>query len=109
MAVDRNTVQDIQQTRHLAHAYLDQLRADQLAAVRGLLESMLSPLDRTLALAPIDDEPVPDGERAAIQAGLDSLARDGGVSMEDVLADFGLTRTDLDRMAEDPSEPDGHG
>lgn len=52
MAVD--SVQERQQ----AHAYLDRLRPEQLSAVRGLLETMLSPLDRKLALAPVDDEPV---------------------------------------------------
>ena len=43
-------------------------------------------------------------DRAAIQAGLDSLDRNGGVSMEDVLADFGLTRSDFEKMANAPTE-----
>ncbi|MGI8746157.1 MAG: hypothetical protein ACR2NN_26970 [Bryobacteraceae bacterium] len=51
---------DLAQQRHRAHAYLDCLRGDQLSAVYGLLASMLSALDRKLALAPIDDEPVPE-------------------------------------------------
>jgi hypothetical protein len=41
--------------RHHAHASLDRLPAGQLSAVCGLLESMLSPFDRKLALAVLDD------------------------------------------------------
>ena len=88
--------------RQHAHAFLDRLPDDQLSAVRGLLETMLSPLDRKLALAPIDDEPVTPDEGAAIQAGVDSLDRNGGVPLEDVLADFGLTADDFHKLAEHP-------
>lgn len=93
---------DPNQQRQHAHAHLDRLRADQLAAVRGLLETMLSPLERKLALAPIDDEPLTEEEAAAIHAGADSLAQGRGVPMEDVLADFGLTMDDFQKMAETP-------
>jgi hypothetical protein len=93
---------DSMQQRQQAHAYLDRLPADQISAVCGLLETMLSPLDRKLALAPIDDEPVTPEEAAAIRAGIASLERDGGVPMEQVLADFGLTMADFQNMAETP-------
>ena len=68
---------------------------------------MLSPLDRKLALAPIDDEPVTPEDVAAIQAGIASLERNGGVPTEQVLADFGITMDDFHRMAEAwlPEEP----
>jgi hypothetical protein len=82
-------------TRHEAHAYLDRLRGEQLSAVHDLLESMLSPLDRALALAPLDDEPLTPEEAASIEEASASLDRNGGVPMEEVLADFGLTREDL--------------
>ena len=48
------------------HAYLDRLPVDQLAAVLNLLESMLPPLDRKLALASVDGEPITDAEREAV-------------------------------------------
>ena len=57
-------------------------------------------LARSLALAPVDDEPLTPEDAAAIQAGVESLARNGGVPMEEVLADFGLTLDDLEKMAE---------
>jgi hypothetical protein len=77
--------------RQHAHASFDRLPDDQLSAVRGLLETMLSPLDRRLALAPIDDEPFTPDEAAAIEAGITSLEQNGGVRLEEVLADFGLS------------------
>jgi hypothetical protein len=76
------------------------LSEEQLWAVIGLLESMLSPLDRKLALAPIDDEPLTPAESAAIQAGIESLERNGGVPMHAVLLDFGLTIDDFHKMAQ---------
>jgi len=93
---------NLNEQRQHAHAFLDRLPVDQLTAVCGLLETMLSPLERTLALAPVDDEPVTPEEAAAMQAGVDSLARNGGVPLEEVLADFGLTMDDFERMAETP-------
>jgi hypothetical protein len=80
----------------------DRLSDEQLYAVCGLLETMLSPLDRKLALAPIEDEPLTPGEADAIQAGVASLEQNGGVPLEDVLADFGLTIDDFHKMAETP-------
>jgi hypothetical protein len=91
---------DLAQERQQAHALLDQLPQEQLAAIRGLLETMLDPLDRKLALAPIDDEPETEEERRAVAEATDSLRRNGGVPMEEVLADFGLTLEDFRRMAE---------
>ncbi len=84
-------------TRREAHAYLDRLPGEQLSAVHDLLESMLSPLDRALALAPFDDEPLSPEEAAAIEAGVASLDRNGGVAIDEVLADLGRSRDDLDR------------
>ena len=92
--------------RQHAHAFLDHLPDDQLSAVCGLLETMLSPLDRKLALAPIDDEPVTPDEAAAIEAGLDSLRQTGGVPLEEVLADFGVTIDEFHKMAEAPVSED---
>ncbi len=88
--------------RNHAHAFLDRLPADQLVAVCVLLESMLSPLDRKLALAPMDDEPLTPEDVAAIRAGMASLEKGGGVPMQDVLAEFGLTMDDLQETAEIP-------
>jgi hypothetical protein len=100
---------DLAQQRQLAHVFLDRLPADQLSAVHSLLESMLSPLDRKLAQAPVDDEPLTPEEAAAIEAGIASLERHRGVPMEVVLADFGLTMDDLRKMAETSCGEESNG
>jgi hypothetical protein len=87
--------------RQRAHAFLDQLPDKQLSAVCSLLDTMLSPLDRILALGPMDDEPFTPDDAAAILSGTASPGKTGGVSMEEVLADFGLTLNDFHQMAED--------
>ena len=81
--------------RRQAHALLDLLPPAKLGAVRSLLEVMIE----------YDDEELTEQDRAAIQAGLDSLDRGGGVPMEDVLADFGLTMADFEKL---PAAPE-HG
>jgi hypothetical protein len=43
---------DHSQEREQAHALLDMLPAEKLNAVRSLLEVMVEPLERSLALAP---------------------------------------------------------
>lgn len=83
-------------TRQEAHKYLDCLPGEQLAAVHNLLESMLSPLERALALAPVETEPISAQEAAAMEKGAASLDRNGGVPFEQVLADLGLTIEDLE-------------
>jgi hypothetical protein len=97
--------------RDQAHALLNQLSPSQVTTVRVLLETMIDSLDRKLALAPIDDEPETEEERQAVAEALESLQRNGGVSMEVVLADFGLTMDDFIRMADrdspDTGTPDG--
>jgi len=103
MTIDRS--EDLTEQRQHVHAYIDRLPDDRLTAVRGLLETILSPLDCKLALAPFDDEPVTAEDNAAIQAGVASLER-GGVPMEDVLADFGITMDEFRKMAQKPDPED---
>jgi len=83
---------DLQQERQQAHALLDLLPPAKLGAVRSLLEVM------------VDDDELTEADRTAIQAGLDSLDSNGGIPMEDVLADFGLTMDDFEKMADAADE-----
>ena len=84
---------DLQQERQQAHALLDLLPPAKLGAVRSLLEVMTDE---------DDEEELTAEDRAAIQAGLDSLEKHGPVPMEDVLSDFGLTMADFEKMAATP-------
>jgi hypothetical protein len=90
-------------TRQHVHELIDRLPPSRLAAVAGLLEAMLDPIDRKLAHAPIDDEPETEEERMAVAEAIESMKRKGGIPMEEVLADFGLTLDDFRRMADSDS------
>jgi hypothetical protein len=50
-----------------------------------------------------DHEELTEADRAAIQAGLLSLDNDGGIPMEEILADVGLTIAEFERMAAEPN------
>ncbi len=77
MAVDT-----IEAKQH-AHQLLDQLGPDQVAAVLQLLEVMVDP----------DEEPLTDEDRRALAASQEYFRRnpDGGVSLEEIAAECGLT------------------
>jgi hypothetical protein len=93
---------NIEQDREQVHAYLDRLSAAQVSAVRGLLETMLDPVSRALANAPIDDEPVADDEEADAAEARASLKRNGGVPFEQVVAELGFTMEEV-ASYQDPS------
>ena len=73
-----------------AHQLLEQLDPSQLAAVVQLLEVMTDPLARSLANAPVDDEPVTADEAAALDEAHASISRGEGIAHEDILREFGL-------------------
>ncbi|MEO6805329.1 MAG: hypothetical protein ABI209_04195 [Edaphobacter sp.] len=87
-----------------AHELIDRMAPGQVFAVVSLLEIMLDPFARALANAPYDDEPVSEEEAR-------DIAADHGASIphEEVLADFGLTAEDFDRMGRTPLEPNQAG
>ena len=87
-----------------AHELIDRMAPGQVSAVVGLLEIMLDPFARALANAPYDDEPVTDEEAREIAA-----ERGASIPNEEVLADFGLTPEDFERMGRTPLEPHGKG
>jgi hypothetical protein len=76
--------------RRQAHALLDMLPAEKLNAVRGLLEVMIEPLVRSLALAPTEDEEITPEAAAALDGARASLARGEGVPHGEILREFGL-------------------
>jgi hypothetical protein len=83
---------DLTQERRQAHALLDQLPADKLNAVRSLLEVMVEPLARSLALAPVEEEEITPEAAAALDRARASLARGEGIPHEEVLREFGLRK-----------------
>jgi hypothetical protein len=93
--------------RQHAHELIDRMAPGQVAAVVGLLEIMLDPLARTLASAPYDDEPVSEEEAREVEASKAALARGEGIPHEDVLAEFGLTFQDFERLGRTPLKSNG--
>ena len=87
---------NLNQERQQAHALLDMLPAEKLNAVRSLLEVMVrsddTPLARSLALAPVEDEEITPETAAALDRARASLARGEGIPHEEILREFGLTK-----------------
>ena len=97
--------------RHHVYALVDQLPPLQLAALEGLLQSMLDPLSRKLALAPLDDEPFTEEDRLAVAEADAWRKHNDAIPLEAVLADFGLNMADWEKMSETPAldEHNGNG
>src|ERR1700722_18922363 len=90
-----------------AHELIDRMAPGQVSAVVNLLEIILDPLARKLASAPYDDEPVSQEEAREVEASKAALARGEGTPHEKVLAEFGLSADDFERMGRTPPEPPG--
>jgi hypothetical protein len=88
-----------------AHELIDRMAPGQVSAVVNLLEIILDPLARKLASAPYDDEPVSQEEAREVEASKVSLARGEGIPHAKVLAEFGLSTEDFDRMGRTPPKP----
>ena len=82
--------QNLDQDRRQAHALLDALPAEKLNAVRSLLEVMVEPLARSLALAEVEEEDLTSDTAAALDHARASLARGEGIPHEEILREFGL-------------------
>ncbi|HWB85164.1 MAG TPA: hypothetical protein VG675_13550 [Bryobacteraceae bacterium] len=81
---------NVNQERREAHALLDVLPPEKLNAVRSLLEVMVEPLARSLALAEVEREEITPETAAAIDRARASLARGEGIPHEEILREFGL-------------------
>ncbi len=81
---------DLEQKRQQAHALLDMLPDENVAAVQSLLQVMVEPLARSLASAPVDEEEVTRATAAALERARAALARGEGIPHDEVLREFGL-------------------
>lgn len=76
-----------------AHQLLDQLGPDQLAALVHLLETMLPPDE--------DGGTLSNAERKAVAEADEWLKHNQAIPHEEVLAEFGLTLADWDKMGQE--------
>src|SRR5271166_1912694 len=88
--------------REHAHQLIDQLPEAQISGLIGFLETIVDPVAAALRNAPLDDEPVTDADRRAIEAADEWLRYNDPIPLEEVLADFGLTMTDWKTMGQTP-------
>ncbi len=83
---------DAAQQRQQAHALLDMLPDEKLAAVRSLLEVMIEPLSSSLASAPVEEEEVAAETAAALDRARASLTRGEGIPHENIRREFDLDK-----------------
>ena len=97
-----------QASKQHAHELIDRMAPGQVSAVVNLLEIMLDPFARTLANAPFEDEPESEEERQAVAASKAWIEQHPGegIPNEDVLAEFGLSQEDFERMGTTPLPPE---
>ena len=91
-----------------AHELIERLSTGQVIAAVGLFKAMLDPVSVALTNAPFDDEPVSEEEARDIAEARAAAARGEVVSNEEVLAEFGLTAEDFERMGQTPLDPEPH-
>lgn len=94
------TTELTQQQKQHAHGMIDRLAPEKLSAVVGLLELLLDPLDRALATAEIDDEPVTAEERRDIEASREWFQNNQGTPFEQVVTELGLTMEEVTNFKE---------
>lgn len=97
------------ETREHAHALIDRMAPGQLSAVVGVMQIMLDPFARALANAPYDEELISEEEAREVEMSKSALACGGTIPQDEILAEFGLTAEDFDRMGRTPLEPHSAG
>ena len=82
-----------------AHELIERISTAQASAVVTLITTMLDPVDRAIANAPFEDEPISDEENRAVAASKAWLAEHPGegIPHEELLAEFGISPEDLHR------------
>ena len=89
-----------------AHELIERISTTQASAVVILINSMLDPVDRAIANAPFEYEQISEEETRAVAASKAWLKDHEPIPNEDVLAEFGLTAKDFERMGRTPLDPE---
>ena len=91
-----------------AHELIERISVAQASAVVTLITSMLDPVDRAIANAPFEDEEISQEENRAVAASKEWLKDHPPIPNQEVLAEFGLTEEDFERMGQTPLEAEPH-
>ncbi len=92
-----------------AHELINRLSTGQASAAVIFITAMLDPVDRAIANAPFEDEEISDEETRAVAASKAWLKDHQPIPNEEVLAEFGLTAEDFERMGRTPLQPHSKG
>ena len=83
-----------------AHELIERLPPMKLAAVVGMLEAILDPVDLAIASAPIDDEQLTPEMEKALAKSREWSKHNEGIPHEQVLAELGISQEEVDNFKE---------
>lgn len=83
-----------------AHELVDQLPPTQLKVVVRLLEEMLDPVSLSIGNAPVEDEPLSEEEKKALDEAREWLKLHKGIPHDQVLAELGISQEEIDSYKE---------
>lgn len=61
---------------------------------------MIDPVARSIANAPVDDEPLTSDEAKALEEAREWMKHNRGIPHEEVLAELGITQAEIDNYQE---------
>jgi len=80
------------ETKEYAHELIERIAPSQVPAVVGLLETMLDPVARAIANAPIDEEILTARAEASLAEAAAWAERNKAIPHEQVLAELGISQ-----------------
>ena len=89
-----------------AHELIERISTTQASAAVIFINAMLDPVDSAIANAPFEEEEISEEETRAVAASKAWLKDHEPIPNEDVLAEFGLTAEDFERMGRTPLDPE---
>ena len=94
------------ETRQYAHRLIDQMPEAQLNGLVHFLETIIEPVVRDF---PLEDEEISAEEEQAVAEADEWLEHNKPIPHEEVLAEFGLTMADWERMGRTPLPEEKNG
>jgi hypothetical protein len=83
-----------------AHELIEQLHPNQVPEAIGMLESLLDPVARAIAIAPMDAQPLSAADEKALAEAREWSKNNEPIPHEQVLAELGITKEEIDRFRE---------
>jgi hypothetical protein len=81
-----------------AHELIDRLAPSQVSAMVSLIQTMLDPVSRAIANAPVDDETLTAECAKSLAEADEWLKHNKGIPHEQVLEELGITQEEIERF-----------